>query len=1255
MLQAERLSIRLNPAAVTTDAAEFEATLEEAARASSPAERAQQLSDAVEQYRGPFLPGYYSDWALGEQERLAGQFLQAVLRLARLREELGDLDGALQAARRGVAADTLREEAHRELIRLLLAAGQPAEARRQYAELERVLEVELGTSPSQATRALLGAHEAWEAREQRSKGARETRRSDAPVGTAPAPLRPGSLAAHGQSPLPTGTVSFLLSDVEESTAKWEAARDQETYRAALAAHRELLRREFRRHGGHEVKEAGDEFIVAFSAARDALDCAIASPQALARHAWSEETGPVRVRMAVHSGDIEFEEGEYRGLLLHRAARIRSAAHGGQLVCSEASANLLRRDLQGDVRLRDLGIFRLRGVPAPERLFQVDYPGMPRDSFPPLKAEAGYGGSVPPQFSRFFGRQGELERLRELLDPGRQGSKGAGEQGGREGGIVGSSPAALPPCRLAAADDTRLVTLTGPGGTGKTRLAIEAAQQLVPAFSGAVWFVPLGDVSDARRVPDAAAAVMRLPAAPATEPLDQVVEALGRQPALLVLDNFEQLVGDGARIVRDLLERAPTLRCIVTSRQRLDISGEREFQVLPLPRPEGGNGARWAPERLTLFESVQLFIDRAQTVKPDFQVTNANAPYVAELCERLEGIPLAIELAAARAQVLTPAQMLQQLARRYDFLVSRKRDAPERQRTLRSAVDWSYQLLSPELQRFWTRLSVFRGGWTLEAAEAVCGASGVMERVPAKRAASGGAGARGAAGGNPERPESNTPTLHHSTTPSAPDALDQLAQLRECSLVQTEETEEAVRFRMLETLREYAAEQLRPEEREPVRMSHADYFVRLAEEAESQLRGPEQADWLRRLDRERLNFREALSGIADCPDGLTPGPPPTAWAPAQTSWRGGTEVPAPARVSGAGGTLPLGSAPPGGDVPSVPPLHEVCGEGPGVRPPQSAIGLRLAAALWRWWSVRGYTSEGLAALTGVLARAPESDAELGRSAWRAHALEGAGALAHDRSDYSAAARCLDEAIGNWRGLADEAGLAGAVNSRANVAFEQREYERARALYEEALALHRRARDVRGTAMVLSNMGELAREQADLARAAALLAESLQLRRPLGDRYGLAISLENLGNVERDQGNLDRARPFHEEALELRRELGHRQGIAVSLNNLGHLLLAQQDPGAAACFTESRSLLLELDDQRSLAECCSGLAAVAAREGDHHRAARFLGAAAALRESLGIEPSPAESAAETEVETAARAALGDAAFETALELGKAVPPE
>jgi predicted ATPase/class 3 adenylate cyclase len=895
-------------------------------------------------------------------------------------------------------------------------------------------------------------------------------------------------------------VTFLLTDIEGSTAQWERSGD--AFRAALAAHHALLRREFHRHGGLEVKEAGDSFLAAFASAGDALACAVAGQRALAGETWPAETGPLFVRMAIHSGDVELANGEYHGIVLHRASRILAAAHGGQVLCSEATSALLRRDLETEIRLRDVGVYRLRDVESPERLFQVDFAGMARQEFPAVRAERAHSGSLPLQFTRFFGRESEIERLRELL----------------------------------LAPETRLVTLTGPGGTGKTRLSIEAAGQMVDAFSGAVWFVPVADVSDARLIPETILEALQITPAAGADPLEQAVAFLSQQPSLVILDNLEQVAEAGADLVELLLSRCPTLTCLVTSRQILGLPMEREFPVPPLATPGSDTGG--SPEGLGVYESVRLFVDRAQAVKPDFQVTNANAPAVAELCDRLEGIPLAIELAAARAQVLTPQQMLQQLGNRFELLVSRRRGVAERQRTLRAAVDWSYRLLSPELQEFFKRLCVLRGGWTVAAAEAVC---------------------------------------------DDPLALDHLAQLRECSLVVTEEGCAEMRFRMLETLREYACGHIGASDLAAAEERHALYFLAYAERAEAELRGAAQSVWLARLEEDRENLRRAI-----------------AWTHQESR------------------------------------LEEA---------------LRLGGALWYFWSIRSHFAEGRRILDETLALVQATHPALGRSVLRAHALLGAGALAHDQSHYADAARLLDESMGLMREHAERAGLAAALNIRANVALDQGQTERAMALYQEALGLFRESGNARGASIVLSNLGVLALDEGDLDRAATLLSDSVQLKRKLGNAYGLANSLESLGNVERSRGELGRAATLYEEALTIRQGLGNRHGAAVAQNNLAHTRLLGGEVAAARLhLEEALATFVELGEMRGLCESLALLAGAAAAEGRAQAAARVHGTV-----EHAVQVSEAERAAEEGLLSPARNALGPEGMQKEAERGRGLGAE
>ncbi len=753
VVRADRYSVSLNPTALTTDVAQFETAIHAAAKADGTTRQVQELSRAVDLYAGQLLPGFYEEWISGEQQRLSDLFFDAALRLATHLEERGELSAALAATRKSVRADPLHEDANLRLMQLLVKTGQPGAALRQFKELERLMDQERGQEPGASLRALARSIE------------KEANVASPSANTPPA-------AVHSLLPTRSGpaTLTFLLTDIEGSTRLFE--QSAEAYQEAVGIHHETLRLEFARHQGQEHREGGDSFLVAFASAGNALACAIAAQKALSDQEWPEATGKLLVRMALHTGDVEVKEGEYTGIVLHRASRMLTAAHGGQILVSEATAGLLRRELPGEVRLSDLGLYRLRDVPSPERLYQVEYPGTAQ--FPPLAATAGVQGTLPLTFTRFFGREEEIATLEQQL----------------------------------RAPQTRLVTLTGPGGTGKTRLAIEAAGQLLEVLAGAVYFVSLADLSDPAYLLGALTDALHVPRSANVDLFEQILTALSAQPSLLVLDNFEQLLPH-TELVERLLERVATLTILVTSRQTLGLPAEREFSVPPLSTPQG----RESPAQLSTYDSVRLFVDRAQAAKPDFQVTNHNAPAVAELCDRLEGIPLAIELAAARIAVMTPSQMLALLGNRFELLVSRKRGVVARQKTLRATLDWSYRLLDPALQQFFAALSVFRGGWSVEAAEAVC---------------------------------------------AEPLALDYLAQLQDASLVEATEKETTnqqeqrvpiVRFHLLETLREYAWDQLEPERRQALQNQHTCYLLQCLRLAPWAVMGS--------FDYEQSNFRAAL--------------------------------------------------------------------------------------------------------------------------------------------------------------------------------------------------------------------------------------------------------------------------------------------------------------------------------------------------------------------------------------------------------------
>ena len=586
------------------------------------------------------------------------------------------------------------------------------------------------------------------------------------------------------SDLPTGTVTFLFTDIQGSTRLLQELGAG--YRAVHDRHTEIVRDALQAEDGHEVRIEGDAFFAVFPTPGQGVRAAVAAQRGLAEQDWPRGA-PLRVRMGLHTGEGFLAGGDYIGIDVNRAARIAAAAHGGQVVVSEATRALVGHALPEKVTVRDLGHHGLKDFDEPQPLYDLVIDGLPAD-FPPIRTIGGpRHTNLPPPRTSFIGREREVAEIGELLTR------------------------------------ARLVTLTGPGGIGKTRLALRAAAEQIDRIDDSVYMVDLSAVTDPALVPSNIAASLHVREEPGADLLDTLAAYFRDRNLLLVLDNLEQVV-DAAPAVDRLLDAAPRLRILATSRIPLHLSGEHEYLVGPLPLPD--TDGRLDLDVLTTSESVRLFVERAASVRRDFRITEENAAAVAEIARRLNGLPLAIELAAGRVKLLSPQALLERLE--LPLLTGGQRDLPERRRTLRGMIEWSHDLLEPQERHLFARLTAFRGGWTLESAEAVCG-----------------------------------PGLSLGV-------IDGLAVLVDHSIVGQEETSEGeMRFRMLETIHEFAAERLASSgELEDIRRSHAQHFRDLAEDAEPHLTGEGQARWLERLEREHENLRAALDWAESTADADT---------------------------------------------------------------------------------------------------------------------------------------------------------------------------------------------------------------------------------------------------------------------------------------------------------------------------------------------------------------------------------------------------
>ena len=584
---------------------------------------------------------------------------------------------------------------------------------------------------------------------------------------------------------PTGTVTFLFSDIEGSTRLWEA--HPETMKDALAEHDNIVRSAIESATGYVFSTSGDAFSAAFERPSSAIEAAISAQQSLEKLAGVEPA--IRVRMAVHTGAGDERDGDYFGPALNRTARLLSIGHGGQILVSLATEELLQDSLAEDVSLRDLGDHRLKDLSKPQHVFQLDHPGLDAEH-PPLRSLDAFSHRLPVQLTSFVGREEELEEVAKLI-------RGA-----------------------------RMVTLAGVGGAGKTRLAVHTAAELLPEFPDGCWLVELAPLTDPSRIASTAATTLGIPEKPSEDPLDTVAAWMSDKDLLLMLDNCEHLIDEAARFAERILEAGRGVTVLATSREMLGVPGEYPYQVKSLSWPRSGD----QPSRAALlrYPAVRLFAERAELARRGFRITADNAEAVVEICDRLDGIPLAIELAAARLRMMKTAQIAERLDDRFKLLTGGSRTVLPRQQTLQAAIDWSYELLPDNERALFARLAVFMGGFTLDAAEIVC----------------------------------SDPPLSQEAI------LDLLSNLVDKSLVQVEDHNSGLRYRMLETLRQYARARLsESEEVASTRQEHAIYFRSLAEEAEQNLRSAEEEHWFSRLDAELDNLRQAMGWALESGEGV----------------------------------------------------------------------------------------------------------------------------------------------------------------------------------------------------------------------------------------------------------------------------------------------------------------------------------------------------------------------------------------------------
>jgi predicted ATPase/class 3 adenylate cyclase/Tfp pilus assembly protein PilF len=949
--------------------------------------------------------------------------------------------------------------------------------------------------------------------------------------------------------LPEGTVTILFTDIEGSTRLLLQSSDGFT--ALLEAHRELLRRAFQRHGGIEVDTQGDAFLVVFRRAPQALLAAAEAQQRLADHPWPENTS-VRVRMGIHTGaPVRTQEG-YAGLALHQGARIMSAGHGGQVLFSQATADLVRGDLPTGMVVRDLGVHRLKDLPEPEHLYQLEIDGLPRE-FPSLRTLGDRGNNLPTPATRLIGREELVQR------------------------VVG----------FLRRDDIRLATLTGPGGCGKSRLAIQAASELLPDCPDGVSWVALASISTPGLVVSAIASALGVREGHGESLEASLAKYLGTRRRLLLLDNFEQILG-AAPLITNLLAVCPGLKVLVTSRAALRLTGEQEILVPPLELPDL---ARDEPlERLLHSPAVTLFVERARSANPDFSVTVDAARDVARICTQLDGLPLGIELAAARTKLLSPHALLGRMAQRLGVLTGGARDLPVRHQSLRDTIAWSYDLLSLVEQAVFRRFGVFVGGSTLEALEEVCPGDGVSSR----------------------------------------DILDSVDSLLTGSLLTISRGGAADdRISMLVTIREFALERLEASgEGARVRERHARWAARRAETLAAELYGHQQITASARLEQEHENIRAALDWLSEHRRDRALSLAASVWP----FWRMHNHL------SEGRGYLERLLASAGDAVDARTRAAALLGLGNLTRDSgRHDQASELLHESERWAKAAGDVSlQGrvrtvlgwVAWFQGQQNRARDwvrESADLLRTTddrWGlADALHMLGHIQIDAGDLDAAHASFEESLSLFRGVGDGWNLAQPLKDLGLIAARRGDYAAARPMYEESLGFLLGTGDKVQLVDSLNRVGELDLLIGAPEAAQARFESALAIARDVDNKTLVVETLMRFVELAEGRGKFTEARRLLDEALTLARSAQHQRLIAGIFHNLAYVELQEgQCEKAAAMLAGALRIHKSLDRELGIVQNMLGFGALACDRGQFELAACLFGAAEAWRERLGQSVDP-----------------------------------
>ena len=1011
---------------------------------------------------------------------------------------------------------------------------------------------------------------------------------------------------------PQGQVTFLFTDIEGSTRLAQEFPDK--LHDLLERHHSILDNSIESNGGFVFRTVGDAYCCAFANATDAIRAAAEIQRNLAAEDWG--SAPIRVRIGIHSGNAEWNGNNYMGYItLARSARVMSSAYGEQIIVSE-DAHRLAEDLDGaEFSFRDLGIRRLKDVIQPLRLFQVLSPGL-REDFPPLKTLDARPNNLPVQLTSFVGREEEMKQIRSKLN------------------------------------DARLLTLTGPGGTGKTRLALQVAADVIDHFANGVWFVELDAIRDPGLLPQEILLSLGVKEEAKQNAEQTLLEHLNKKELLLVLDNCEHLIGSCSILAEKILKSSAGIRILATSREALRCQGEQTHHTLSLSAPDPKE--IHTPEKITQYEAVRLFIERALVANPKFRVNNDNAAAVAAICHRLDGIPLAIELAAARTKILSPEKIHERLDDRFSLLTGGRRTAIPRQQTLRAMIDWSYDLLNDEEKDLWSMLSVFSGGWTLEAAETVC----------------------------------------HSGNS---DVIDLLQNLREKSIVIFDESSD--RYRMLETIRQYGDEKLKSGGRvDEVTDRHLEYFKSAASEAGENLKGPDMKTWLALTEAESGNIEKAFShsmASSRFEDALMiAGAMGYYWElrgiysegrhRLESALDAGRDIGGDKRARALVHAGRLAHIQ--GDIETAKAryseslsIFRQSGNQAGIAAALKNFGLlsyeqgeyrrseelhEEALEMFRRSNDKRGTAYSLNDYGAVLIEQGKFERakqileeglvihrQINDKRGAAFCLNNLASICSEQAEYEKAIEYLSENSKIFQELGDKRGEAYSINSLGNLALNSCNYDEAYNYLSKAAEIFREIGDRRGTAFALCSLGNTAFHRGDAVHAGELLEESISIFKATDDKAGKAFALFTYGGVLLKGGDFDGAKVRLSESLELSGEISHKPGAAFNLHYLGMLGLIQKEYGSASeNFSESLRICIELGLKKEIALNIYGLAGCKAFGSDPGSAAMLIGFADEQLCKLNVKKDNFEEQVFTAVTDSVKSIIPVDEFKECFEKGK-----